>query len=118
MANQNKIVVEELASNILIAQFMGNKPYEDTRYGTVWADPTNKGRVGLGLKYDTSWDWLMPVVKKIEKDRCVVIASQSDKEHLCSIGIGWITCRSERKIDAVYSAVIQFIQWYNQTTQI
>ena len=65
------------------------------------------------LRYDTSWDWLMPVVEKIEsikicnKGGAAVIINGT----LCQInGISHI---ESTKIKAVYSAVIHFIKWYN-----
>lgn len=75
-------------------------------------------------EYHTSWDWLMPVVEKIEKDHAtdfeVIIYSSSCHIHKWNptkqdydtfiSGVG-------KKIDAVYSAVIQFIQWYNKTNK-
>ena len=79
--------------NELIAEFMGftkvTIDYVDTEYETQWQKdnqdwiekmeidsvgdyyvnvPENKFfDTEDGLKYDTSWDWLIPVVEKIEK---------------------------------------------------
>jgi hypothetical protein len=84
------------------------------------------------LFFDTSWDWLMPVVEKIE--------SSSTKEYYCfNLGLGKINagfigifkedvrkdsiCRVKEvisvdnctnRLDAVYQTVIEFIKWYNE----
>lgn len=87
----------------------------------------------LELKYHTSWDWLMPVVVRIESlnfnvligfgNSCIIIerikaahkaikfessevVRTDDKQH---------TQRPDSKIQAVYTAVVQFIQFYNKT---
>lgn len=70
------------------------------------------------LPYNTRWDWLMPVVEKIES-----IENSDDYEvdifsNCCEIG-----CKDEHsavgktKIEAVWQAVIQFILWYNQNNK-
>ena len=92
------------------------------------------------LKYHTSWDWLMLVVEKIESielndsnstnyyDVCimpdaVLIGLQSDdlENPLILInkseGVGSINHHVhlfEKKRDAVYNAVVEFIEWYNE----
>lgn len=58
------------------------------------------------LKYDTSWDWLMPVVVK-----CFNV-SENMKSYflhkLCSALL-------EINIDSLYKAVIEFIKEYNES---
>jgi len=93
-----------MKDNILIAKFM---ELDYSSYTTIYE-----------LKYHTSWDWLMPVVEKIEsigyeftivESRCKVSnnTDHSIKElfYIEKIGI---------KIDNVYDAVIQFIKQYNK----
>lgn len=77
------------------------------------------------LKYHTSWDWLMPVAEKIEKTWrgedlfCVKIAFNTcliTQERLMDKPIvrAESTNRIDRtKIEAVWSAVVNFIEWYN-----
>jgi hypothetical protein len=74
------------------------------------------------LRYHELWDWLMPVVDKIED-----IQDGEDGDairfHYYDFEIRHITCKihgtnieildADSKIDAVYQAVIQFIEHYN-----
>ena len=73
-------------------------------------------------QYHTSWDWLMPVVDKIESLRkyySTRIHFNADEGiHFCDIvdvdnyeRACQKSCIS--KITAVYKAVVQFIKWYN-----
>ncbi len=91
-----------MKDNILIAEFMEIEQF------------VNQNK----LEYHNSWDWLMPVVEKIEsigyeftivESRCKVSnnTDHSIKElfYIEKIGI---------KIDNVYDAVIQFIKQYNK----
>lgn len=73
-----------MTDNELIAEFMGVDHHPLTN------------------KYDTSWDWLMPVVEKIGKQYIPT-----------DLAINRITIFEP--IEGVYSAVVQFIKWYNQT---
>jgi len=50
--------------------------------------------------YDTSWDWLMPVVNKIEME-CEGVPLQL------------LDCSLYSEIDEVYQAVVEFIKTYN-----
>lgn len=75
------------------------------------------------LKFSSSWDWLMPVVEKIESltshDYFSVEFSLIGNE--CEFGIhidaehyrGIAYENHETKIDSVYKAVVQFIKWHN-----
>tara|TARA_R110000772_G_scaffold209931_4_gene320477 strand:+ start:598 stop:1266 length:669 start_codon:yes stop_codon:yes gene_type:complete len=110
-------------SNILIAEFMGavntNNEYE--MYGIVehLADGFDQKHFyePSQMEYDTSWDWLMPVVEKIESGGTFIIFKSANLLHIETDGNeGMIVkpIRIEKKsIDAYYKLVVQFIQWYN-----
>ena len=100
--------------NELIAEFMGLKPYEDSRYGTMWPDPTNQNKVGFALKYDTSWDWLMPVVEKIQKECSHRIVIDGSKCRI--VGEHSIKVHTIKTINSAYKAVVEFIKWHNETS--
>jgi len=107
--------------NILIAIFMGAKYLE---LGDIYE--LNDGTI-LGneetLQYHSSYDWLMPVVEKIESlDFNVKIKShrQNNKlSHYCIID-HYLKNKSlgcyddEKKLKAIYKAVVEFIKWYNE----
>tara|TARA_R110001599_G_scaffold45944_2_gene135251 strand:+ start:216 stop:557 length:342 start_codon:yes stop_codon:yes gene_type:complete len=106
-------------SNVLIAEFMGEPYYyaDEERY--YYADDE-------GMEFHTSWDWLMPVVEKIESfeddDKCCkynVNIQQSwveilDNENLDEI-VFMTSCGTLlTKKELVYLAVVEFINWYNK----
>ncbi len=93
--------------NKLIAEFHGEFD--------VWK-PTD-GIYPFPLKYNSSWDWLMPVVEKIESldgnfivtiEALYCVISENGENPI-------IECQQhETKIENVFQVVIQFIEWYNQ----
>ena len=76
--------------NKLIAEFMGYKVGERRRGGGYM--PENE------MKYDTSWDWLMPVIQKCYK--------VENEEGFDSI----VDAVSTLDIDGTYKAVVEFIK--------
>jgi len=102
-----------MENNKLIAEFMG---MQLTDIG--WYD--NEEVLGLNdntfdkLKFHKCWDWLMPVVDKIEDMGCEIVVtngectiSGSNDYYKKSIG------KSRR--DTTYKAVVEFINEYNKT---
>lgn len=100
-----------MSDNELIAEFMGR------RYGK------NADKNGY-LKYNTSWDHLMPVVEKIENGsyKTFNFGFKIGMHDWVSVysrqGTGEFTEFSEfigpSKLDATHKAVVHFIKWYNQ----
>ena len=70
------------------------------------------------LFYHSSWDWLMSVVEKIEKDYWVTIVTRLTKTS-CAVhkphkGFEQISRGdSFSKIHAIWLMVVSFIKWYN-----
>lgn len=128
---------EILESNKLIAEFLGSKfindapeDYPNGYYyqpkGVEYDCPTGESDEWC---FNSSWDWLMPVVEKIEKiennyhgrfgvhiisNACTIQATnfRPDKKipyppHYFSDHIG------NNKIESVWLAVVEFIKWYN-----
>lgn len=92
--------------NKLIAEFMGYDPTGREVYDTENAEfPFYRKGTWDDVEYDTSWDWLMPVVEKINMNS--MGANIDYVRDVISLPI----CSD---ISKVYSAVIQFIQWYNE----
>ena len=145
-----------LGNNIAIAKFMGFEAvqvgYADTEEETEWQRNHEEWMEKVGLtqvgryivnvkenifyewsdmKYHSSWDWLMPVVDKLEQVEVkngIIIRTCADVKILykaCIIEYNAdeesgdknedveIHANGETKLEAVYKAIYQFIQWYN-----
>lgn len=94
------------------------------------------------MKFHTSYDWLMPVVDKIESIECVhivaiqnkychILISESPKQITHTIEssevvtesmnipdrpecVKMYTKQKDTKLEAVYHCVVEFIKWYNK----
>jgi hypothetical protein len=127
-------LTEQKTDNELIAEFMDTPVYQT--YADVQAVPIDDLKpyfLADQIKYDTSWDWLMPVVEKIQEPEisadakrilrepaevtifyknCQIEYSDDDNEYSPPNGV-----KGETKIEAVYKAVVDFIKWYNSQKQ-
>ncbi len=119
-------------NNRLLAEFMGLKPklespdvysYSDMPFFSVRESCPEKVMESISkyVKYNSSWDWLMPCVDKIEKllpdDSVITIEYKNcyipvlnDKVPFTIEGSG------ETKIEAVYNACVEFVKWYNSVS--
>lgn len=109
---------EILEGNKLIAEFMGLKKQG---FGANEHFTDNGNRIvatSNGLQYHTSWDWIMPVVEKINLDRRV-------EEVSVSMGKTRIWFKHEfyiqypvnphyNTITQCFLTVVEFIKWYNE----
>ena len=116
-----------IEGNKLIAEFMG---FTKTEHPTRLLMPGTKG-VTIALTelfYHSSWDWLMPVVDKIEqvsinhytgftvdirRKHCCIYCHQKGRMDGIIYQTEWNKER-ETKILTVWEACVQFIQWYNE----
>ena len=126
-----------MKENKLIAEFMGLKYYEPffevTDESQMEKIEVRKGKaISFGymfepheLRYHESWDWLMPVVEKIE---CTTIDNDDNSDNFfnvmievfeCNINGGDICiCKSgNTKLEATYKAVVEFINQYNEENE-
>jgi hypothetical protein len=110
---------EILEGNKLIEKFMG-KEHDELCWKLL---PKNIIHLPQYFKYHLSWDWLMPVVEKIEKinryneyypdtvtiwkDCCKISDGNNGNELVCVYS-------GTTKIEATWLAVIDFIKWYNK----
>lgn len=119
---------EILNGNTLIAVFMGGEfrtdlPFTYTKEGWVNTPANDNMQIAQNydLKYHSSWDWLMPVVEKIE--------DLDDKFYFVKIHSGGCFIHpinntkaynvkqyqaGKSKIEMVYATVVEFIEWYNK----
>ena len=100
-----------MENNILIAEFMGasvevweaHKRLDDDVTEDAWYAYFDGNGVAVEeLDYNTSWDWLMPVVQK-----CYKIDNHEAFNNL-------VDAVAILDIDATYQAVIEFINYYNR----
>lgn len=115
---------EIIENNRLIAEFIGRcGKHNKNLYTFKGIDKVLKDDIWYNLseaKFHSSWDWLMPVVDKIES--LTFYANQTAKvcikKNYASITIG-IELFTEHynfdtKIECLYHSVIEFIKWYNE----
>ena len=135
-------------NNELIAEFMGMSSFK-TEYDTFWhpnekCTPENWKYHSLDLDnfYPKSWDWIMPVLEKIETTtwhfskemneltikrnidhaEAFVFRSFNSKTKLWHFdidlertGLRFGNCGEYKtSIEATYNAVVEFIKWYNK----
>ena len=108
------------AENRLIAEFMNF--VESPTTNKYWTNKSSEG-FGIGelvdLQFHSDWNWLMEVVEKIESkgfdvfiNTFVCRISDVGEDRFEDIE----TFNSASKIQAVNSAVVEFIKWYNNQT--
>lgn len=72
----------------------------------------------IHLKYDTSWDWLVPVMAKLSNlydlldDKNELSNEEFDKNMVYLQDISWYTM--ENKINECYCVIIEFIEFHNK----
>ena len=104
---KNKIVTEFLGYRLVSCNngvawenTLSNKAIDDifSIHGRLYTERSNY------MKFDSSWDWLMPVLKKI----ILILTPQNYSE--------WrmITNPTEYDIKEVYNQAVQFIEWHNK----
>jgi hypothetical protein len=96
-----------MKDNKLIAEFMGLVVSDSDNYTSELH--TN---VDVDLKYHTSWDWLMPVIEKIES-LGYVFTIQGGKAEYGEM-ISETRCFiAEDKLSSTHKAVVEFIKEHN-----
>jgi len=128
---------ERIEGNKLIANFI-HRVFPLIREKDIfrWYDPPEVVKIGRSiiwtehpiLEYTSAkahfhedWNWLMPVIEKIEKTGCIVeiwlclgkgcrITKGNFKTPIQTIS----NTESNSTIGAVWLAVVEFIKWYNQ----
>jgi hypothetical protein len=98
---------EILLGNQLIATFVGDKTTPDGLPAN-WYEPSRRSDA---LKYNKSWDWLMPIVEYLEEKCDAVIEIHRTRTKIISSGYmhGNI---SDSRIEASFQAIVNFVKWY------
>ena len=107
--------IETIKSNKLKAEFMGYEVGYDDNFALT------EGTFKF-MKYRTSWDWLIPVVQKINSIEYLrsdmeirfssspmcVLRTRTDNNH-------WdvLVCKDSEGLETIYATVLEFIKWYN-----
>src|SRR5687768_9741 len=116
----------EKTDNEIIAEFMGLPLEKDE----VQFTGGTKKVPFQNWQYDTSWDWLMPVVEKLQepevkKGRIVresaniqifyknCFIEYIDEELDATYDLHPNGVQGETKLEATYKAIVEFIKWYN-----
>lgn len=111
--------------NKMIAEFMGLELEETLSGKMVYArhECTNPNKENdcktefyeaNELLYHFSFDWLMPVVEKIEKTNDGTIEIFSKNMVRISFNKTSVVCFTNDLIGNTYEAVLLFIEWYNE----
>lgn len=120
--------------NKIIAEFMGAKPGRPLGkrncYNGVPSISWTDGAIRLSTYFDDSlcfhcsFDWLMPVVEKIEQlngcyffriHGCTVSVDNTDILYNCPPADFGLNATS--KINAVWLAVVSFLHWYSKQSK-
>jgi hypothetical protein len=117
-----------MSDNELIANWMPDMEFvipKNSKYTAYWKNKNTLAQFKPeALRYHKSWDWLMPVVDKIENTGDGFISRVTGcriEGYLCDFVDQENTEISLQfsqtsKIEAVYKAVVEFIKWYNSQT--
>jgi hypothetical protein len=118
---------EILEGNKLIAEFMGAKLITDDPnfmggnvpfFRLAKFNDIERNYTKYELKYHSSWDWLMPVVEKIEKELFWQIELYRNQCKIWHETDGKTLWReTESKIQSTWLAVVEFIKWENKNKQ-
>jgi len=115
METKEQLKVEQ--GNKLIADFMGVVFHDDANEYYDWEGLY----IGNSLRFNISWDWLMPVVEKIETLEhpdfgyyTLTICGDSYIESESGEVVSETTGIGLSKLHSVYETVVKFIQWYNE----
>ena len=108
---------EIITGNKLIAEFMGCVYFTKSSFSEekdYWEFrefiPYNGyGRVQTKeLAFDSSWDWLMPVYSKAMQE-----TENDGGDEYFDLQNYFEDAAMNNRIDLVFSAVVEFIKWYN-----
>lgn len=123
---------EQIEGNKLIAEFCGwtIEPGMEDHADPYYNQPQKDGYIpamvlASNLRYHSSWDWLMPVVGKIQEFGYSVLINcegkklasftntiVNDSQVSPTVIVDGYSEKSQ--IKSVYEAVVEFIKWHNK----
>jgi len=111
---------EILEGNKLIAEFMGaiaidNYPDHALLDFVKKENYPNDSRYHSNslLRYHFDWSWIIPVIKRIESVRNITVAIAASTCRIWNFTDCLFSMFGETKEEAVFSAIIQFVKYYN-----
>lgn len=107
---------EIIEGNKLIAEFMGLSYCTKHQYEGWYKNSEYNHRICdfYRLKYNSSWDWLMPVVEKIEGTKQADIIIHTKNLVQISYNKETKTYFSGSLLQNTWLACAEFIKWHNQ----
>ncbi|MDW0189363.1 MAG: hypothetical protein QOA70_06900 [Nitrososphaeraceae archaeon] len=111
------------SDNILIAEFMGGEWIHEGEWCKRFMFTNKPGYAYFpsALLYHESWDWLMPVVEKINNLGFTIAINLQSVRPMCDTSIfsmqlpEMIGYEDKSSINATIKAVTEFIKWYKPT---
>ena len=105
------------SDNELIAEFMGLLVFPNTEEMQAYPlDKLIEWVYPYQIKYYESWDWLMPVVEKIDNlnDGKYIVTIEPMITIISNMGEAPIVeIPFSNRLQNTYKAVVEFIKWYN-----
>ncbi len=111
-------------SNKLIAEFIGRcGKYNKSLYTFKGIDKTLVNDIWYNIseaKFHSSWDWLMPVIEKIETKGYIVNVSSYPSIERSVFANLHITPYNKtqytkgNRLERTFQMVVEFIKWYNK----
>ena len=103
--------------NRMIAEFMGYEMINDLQFST----PSGGGIFISDLKYHTSWDWLMPVVRKLKKinseSKHGLFEKPTDNLNCQMMYEEVEDCLCDLNVENAYNAVCAMIYWLTKNNR-
>ena len=104
--------------NKLIAEFMGFKIQDNPNerfYNQYFTEPNGTwgSRIEI-MHFDSSWDWLMPVVKKLTSIFSNLDYEEREKAEDIFYIDNMFSEFLESDLKSIYERCIEFIKWYNE----
>ena len=120
---------EIIEGNKLIAEFMvwrkGDNYTSKFEFYDAWGESINQ-LTPVEMDFNSSWDWLMPVVEKIEdfhdNVEYQVVIYEDEVEIIQKCEPKWkeivnISADGSGKLTNTWLAVVEFITWYNRQSK-